>query len=450
VAYVQALALVEQHRHTEAGPWLDIAQRSIPSRVDLTVAAARAQIQTGDAEAALAALDQLANAHPYAPRVWTGLGEAHLASGAGAEASRKARQALDRALEREVVPAEARLLLAKLELDVVREDPAAWGRALELHEKAAETNPNLPRYRGALGVLLADMGHPRRAEETLRSVADEPGVDASSLIALARVSADRAAASGKTKQKKAGKQIKEWLAAAEAAGAQADEVERARLLTAVALATPDSLSQLKTDVDKLAATAPKSVEIQVLRADVLRRTGDIEGAKQVMRLTMRRVPRRYRGRLHLMLARIEAQRGKRRAAAGLGWKGLTAMAKEPRPPAELLEAARFVVEQWQAIRQKGGARGVGRKLTQWVPFHPQAWLMRGKIQLDGGYLEYACASAEKAIALGPDIAEAHALLGECLRQSGDKERAKDSYTTAAKLARGTDLAKQYKKILRKL
>jgi tetratricopeptide (TPR) repeat protein len=450
VAYLQALALVEQRRHAEAGPWLDIAGRSIPGRVDLAVASARAQAYTGDAKAAVAALDQIATDHPYAPRVWTGLGEALLEGDADKEASRKARQALERALEREVVAAEARLLLAELELRVVREDPAAWGRALELHERGAEINPNLPRYRGALGVLLSDMGHPRRAEEMLRSVADEPGVDPDTLLALARVSAKQAALSGKRTRKKARKQIKDWLAAAKAAGAAADQVERARLLTAVALAKADELPQLNAEVERLAATAPKSVELQVLRADVLRRMGAFEDAKQVLRQTLRRVPRRYRGRIHLALARIEAQRGKRRPAAGLGWKGLTAMANEPRPPSELLEAAQFVVRQWQAIRQKGGARGVGRKLTQWVPFHPQAWLTRGKIQLDGGYLEYACASAEKAIGLDPDIAEAHALLGACLRESGDKERAKEAYTTAAKLARGTDLAKEYKKILRKL
>ncbi|HGG57944.1 MAG TPA: hypothetical protein ENK31_09135, partial [Nannocystis exedens] len=113
VAYLQGLALVEQRRLAEAGPWVLRARRFYPGFVELEVASARVALATGDRQAALRRLQGLAEEESYAPRAWTGLGEAYLATGE-ASALPKAHQALKRAVAREPRPAEAMLRLAEV------------------------------------------------------------------------------------------------------------------------------------------------------------------------------------------------------------------------------------------------------------------------------------------------------------------------------------------------
>lgn len=445
VAYLQALALTEQGRFDEAGPWIDRAKRMNPGRIELDVALARTQAHTADAAAAAKQLEQIANDDAYAPRVWTAHGEALLRADAKANAE-AAKKSFEQAVEREHLPAEALLRLGRLARFEARSDPEAFARAREHFERAAETNPHRSEPRAELGTLLADMGFAAQAEETLRAVAEE-GAGPDALLRLAVVAAERPVIKGRKQRKK---EIADWLDAAASAGADPNTVERARARIALADGSPEAVTIARQILDRLGPTDPKDVNLQVLHARAYVAYGDQAAARQILRTVQRKIRFQYRGRYHLMFARIEREFGSKRRAAALSWKAFTAMAKEGRSPAELLDAAAFGIKAWRAIKQKSGARGIARELTERVPFHPRAWLLRANVQLEDDKLDWACQSAKKAIALDPDLAEAHAAHGECLRRSGDRENAKKAYETAAKHAKGTPKAKQYRKMLRRL
>ena len=107
VAYLQGLALVEQRRFEEAEPWLARVEQLLPGRVEIEVARARVAVQTGDRVTALRKLSGLAEEEVYAPRAYTGLGEALLAQAPERRDLRAAQKALTRAVEREPRAAEA-------------------------------------------------------------------------------------------------------------------------------------------------------------------------------------------------------------------------------------------------------------------------------------------------------------------------------------------------------
>jgi tetratricopeptide (TPR) repeat protein len=126
------------------------------------------------------------------------------------------------------------------------------------------------------------------------------------------------------------------------------------------------------------------------------------------------------------------------------------MAREGRPPAELLATAEFAISLWWAIGQDRGALGIARDLTERAPFHARAWVLRGRAQLEADELDRARSSVAKAIERDDTMAEAHALLGDCLKAAGDQQAAAKAYQTALERAEDGDEARRYEKALRRL
>src|SRR5690606_32171485 len=123
----------------------------------------------GDRRAALRKLEVLSQDEPFAPRIWTALGEAHLELIAVAPDNTDPRElarhramaqtALERAVKQERRPAEAMVRLAEIWTSRRREDPEAAQKSLELLEQAVKINDRLPRYKERLGLALDFLGY---------------------------------------------------------------------------------------------------------------------------------------------------------------------------------------------------------------------------------------------------------------------------------------------------
>ncbi len=203
VALLQGLALVEQNRWAEAQPWLDRADKLLPGRIDVEVARARVEARVGDPEAARRKLEALAEEEPFAPRAWTGLGEANLAVAyrdvdprkpeqkPDPSSLREARSAFKKAVETERRPAEAYLQLAELTEQKRAEDPKLAQEVLELLGKAVTANEKLPRYAERKALYLAEIGRRKAAMAELEQLLDRPGVSWQVPAALARLTLER-------------------------------------------------------------------------------------------------------------------------------------------------------------------------------------------------------------------------------------------------------------------
>src|SRR5690606_22236780 len=147
----------------------------------------------------------LAEEEPFAPRAWTGLGEANLAVGyrdidlnkplaeqkPDATALREARRAFKKAVETERRPAEAYLQLAELTDLKRREDPKLAAEVLDLLGKAVAANEKLPRYAEREALYLAEIGRRRPAMAKLEQLLTRPGVSWQVPATLARLTLEQ-------------------------------------------------------------------------------------------------------------------------------------------------------------------------------------------------------------------------------------------------------------------
>jgi len=472
VAYIQGLALTEQGRWKEAKPWLERADRMIPGRVDVEVALARVEAHVGDPRIALRKLEGLAKEEPFAPRAWTGLGEANFVlwrsvSKAEARAEeepaedpevpaeeqldpaqllRDSEAALARAIEVERVPAEAHLLSGKIwDVRAIDRDNG-FQEALERHQAAADTNPQLPRYREALGLYLAYLGHRKQAIEQLSPMVGQRGISSATPLTLVQLSAEQAEALGTPMPA----EVAGWLEAAEELGAGETELAKTRSLVELVRATPEDLVAAQTRLEKLTEGDEIDVEAEVLLGRVILRQRESKQALSSVRRAIADVEESRSGRLEAVRGYIELRKGKYPQAAMFARAGFNLMLKEPRPPAELLEAAETAIDAYIKSRKPKPGVGVARDLTERMPYHTDAWTLQAEAELAAKKTSEALESAERAIELDDDNARAHQLIGNAWLRFGKKDRARTAYEKALELVKGTGLESSYRDNLRRL
>ena len=442
VGYLQALALVEQGRWPEAKPWVERSQKLLPARNELEVAAARVELRLGDKSVALRKLEALAEQEPYAPRAWTGLGEAHLLQD-GEIDSRAAKRALEKAIESEPVPADAYLLLADVWHGRRGEKfPNAEQKALNALENAAETNPELPIYKERLALYLADLGLADRALVLLRELAEERGIGALTVLTRARLEIDAPDAKG---------DLEELLEEAGELGADPFEIEFLRARALLIKDAKESIAEAQAKLTKLAAERPKHVRTRVLLARTFLKQFDRKAADQAARRGIQEVDEGDVGLLRLERARIAARTGKIGLAAPRSrsaWAKI--LAEERRTVAEILDAGELASRLFLRQNNDRVALRIAQELTDRLGYHADAWTIRARTELGAGQAADGRSSAEKAIELDPKNPRAHEIRGHCLLRFGDKERAREAYERAVALAKGTSKEAEYRANLRRL
>jgi tetratricopeptide (TPR) repeat protein len=445
VAFVQALALVEQGRWQEAGPWIERASTAYPGRLELRVAQARVQANTGDAEKAADALEDMADAHPGTPRVHTALGQARLVQ-AGEEGSTKAAEkALERALEAEARPAEAAFLLGMLLQRGVAKKPDRVPKVVAMYERAVEIDDSVPRYRTTLGMFLASQGEQARAAEVLRTIVDEPTPEPDALLVLSRVTTERAVAEHAPLPKE---DVEAWIAKAAEAGAPAVGVTKERARVRLAAGDATALPSVAAELGTLLASAPKDIDARMMHSQALRRLGDLEGARASVREGIARTLRVLDGRLYIEWAAIDHADGEERRAASLAYKGWKKVEAEPRPPGELVAHARVVADYWLEIDNTDVPRTIGRELVARAPHRADAHAFSARMSILDEDAERGCADAKKALELDPKLPEAHGAHAECLIARRDYAGARKELQTAIAGTKDDADRQRYKRRLR--
>jgi tetratricopeptide (TPR) repeat protein len=430
VAYLQGLALVEQGRFEEAGPWLERADKLIPGRVELDVALARVELRTADKTAALRKLKGLAEEEPYAPRAWTGLGEAYLEAEDDGSNLAQAKRALERALEREHRPAEAMLLLAEVWDGGRKDTPEAPQKARELLEQAAQTNPSLPKYRERLALYLAEAGHRAQAVDMLQEVIELEGIGPETMLALCRLAVEQAG----DEDEGAPEQLDAWLALAEQAGAAPAQLERERARAAVVTGSRKEAEAAHETLAALLEAAKDDTDLRVLYSRSLLRMFEREKAITALRRGLQLAPEAKHGFLYLEWARIEARTGSRRKASSHARVAWNKMLLADHTPAELLDAGELATVAFLRDKKPRPAVTISRTLSERVPYHARAWTVRARAQLADKQIKEASESAQKAIALDDSNPRAHRLYGDSLLRQGYRDKAKASYERALELS----------------
>ena len=427
VAYLQGLALVEQRRFEEAEPWLARVEQLLPGRVEIEVARARVAVATGDKVTALRKLAGLAEEEVYAPRAYTGLGEALLAQAPERRDLRAAQKALTRAVEREPRAAEAMLLLAQVWQLRRGEAPEGTRNALHWYEQAAASNPKLPRYREALAAYLADLGQHARAEAMLRVLVDEPGISWQTPLLLVDLVLARDSSAGRDAQL--------WIATANALGAEPAPLLRARALLDLSFGTAAGLRSAQARLEQRLAEAPEDVDCRILLVRVRMGQRDDEAAETLVRNGIYTVGAGSSGRLFLAWARLEQRQHKRKQAGLHARAAFHRMQAEGRPAVELLAAGELAITMFLRTEQIKLALGVSRELTAQLPDSAEVWRLEARAQLDAGESGKARRAAARAIELAPEEPLGHELRAQIALRSGDRK------TAAAALARALELAK---------
>ena len=441
VAYLQALALVEQGRWQEAEPWIRRTEEMLPGRVEIEVARARVELRLADKAVALRKLRALAEEEPYAPRAWTGLGEAELAVAEGDDI-RKARVALERAVEREPHAAEAMLLLADVWNRRRKIDPEGVRTAQDLLERAVETNPHLPRYREQLAYFLADTARPGRARKLLAELIDEPGIGGLTVIRYVQLSAD-------VGDKKI--DYDELLEKAKELGIDQRQLDRERArIDLFVKGERDDVAKAQKVLMVLVQQDAADVESRVLLSETWARQYDRKEAELAIRRGFPVTPDAQHGRLYLAWADIESRMGKPRIAAPRARSAWLRMLDEDRPAGELLTAADLATKLWIRQDNERIALTIAQQLTGRLPLHTESWTIRAKVELSANETAAARQSAEKALDLDPDNPRAHEIRGHCLLRFGQKDKARQAYERAVELVKGTRFEKDYRENLRRL
>jgi tetratricopeptide (TPR) repeat protein len=450
VALLQGLALVEQGRFAEADAWLARADKLLPGRIDVEVARARVEAQTGDPEVARRKLESLAEEEPFAPRAWTGLGEANLAVMAKAKdkpdetALKDARRAFKLAIQRERLPAEAHLQVALLADRKRADKPEVVAEVLEQLAKAVETNDHLPRYAERQALYMAEVGD-REAYDKLSKVVERPGIDWQAPLALARLVVDRFEFG---EQDQLDPKFDAWIAQAEELAAPARELE---LLRARALLLANTEADTKTAEAKLLALLGINETDIDARVYYIRTLGyDRDKALAEVRRGIQVVPEANNGRFYCEWSTIMSRGAKRRPAAMYAqtcWERLRA---DPNTPTILaLRAGEQAVRMLQRDKRPKPAMALAEEVTDHLPKSAVAWRVRADAELFASKAAEAKASVEKALELDPNDVLANMLSGDLWMRFGRKDRAKEFYETARDKAKGTPLEKEIGKDLRK-
>ncbi|MFY0536007.1 hypothetical protein [Nannocystis pusilla] len=431
VAYLQGLALVEQRRFAEAEPWLERADRLLPGRVEVEVARARVVVHTGDAATAVRKLEGIASAEHYAPRAYTGLGEAYLALGADSKDLRQAQRALTRAVEKEPRPAEAMLLLGDVWQRRRLKVPEAERNALAWYEQAAAAGLRLPATARPWPATSSTSAR-ARAEAMLRDLSKEPGIDPATPLALLGLALARADAQGAAIPAEAD----DWLAAAVTLGADADALTRARARLNLARGT--GLGRSGSDLEKLLRKRPWDIEARILAARVLVAQRDLEAAETLVRQGFYAAePGRDEvatGRLFIAWGEIAMKQRKRKQAALHARAGFHRLIGEQRPTVELLAAVEFATDIFLRTDQHKLALGMTRELTEALPFHGDAWRLHARALFDAGESPKAATRAiNKALELDPDNVRALELRAHVAARAGDRKTAREVLARALEL-----------------
>lgn len=456
VALLQGLALVEQNRMSEAQAWLEIADKLLPGRIDVEVARARVEVRHGDPEAARRKLEALAEEEPFAPRAWTGLGEANVTVAyrdvdrgqplveqkPDAAGLREARRAFKRAIETERRPAEAYLQLAELTDLKRRDDPKLAVEVLDMFSKAVAANANLPRYAEREALYLAELSQRGLAIAKLEALLDRPGVSWRIPATLARMHLDQLEFEehGTLPDGFDG-----WLAEAKKLGAPDNTLD---LLEARALLEREQPSEAVPKLEALLAANDKHLDARVYYVRALMDLRDRDAALVQVKRGISALPENMTGRLYIEWSSIMSRGGKRRVAATYGSTGWRRIKTQPDASAdELLQAAELAVRMLQRDQQLKPAATIARELTELVPTHSNAWVIRANAELRTNRGSDAKASAEKAVELDEDNPRAHDVLGQMWLRFGRKDRAKQSFEKAVELGKGTPQAAEYRKNL---
>jgi tetratricopeptide (TPR) repeat protein len=441
VALLQALALVEQGRWQEAKPWVDRAGKMLPGRHDLEVAAARVDLRLGDKALALRRLEALAEQEAHAPRAFTGLGEAHLLQdGKPEDASKrdkKAKRALEKAIDREAVPAEAQYLLSGIWHRRRMKDPEAEKKALELLRDAAKTNPSLPHYQVALASYLADLGYTREALERMDALEGEVGVAWPFTLRHVRLLIERRGALTEKKVEK----VEGLLKDAEEAGADALALRKEKARLELRRGSKEQLATARSELEAIIAARPADTDAHVLLAMTLLKQFDRKGADAVARRAVATVPEGDVGLLRIARANISARVGRTVQAAPMArsaWGAL--LASETSTTADLIDAGALTTRLWTRNKKDAVALRVARELTGRVGYHADAWIIRARTELAANEASDARTSAKKALELDPDNPGAHEIHGHTLLRFGDKAGAKKAYNKAIELAEDSEKA----------
>lgn len=451
VALLQGLALVEQNRFSEAAPWLERADKLIPGRTDVEVARARVEAHTGDPEAARRKLAALAEEEPFAPRAWTGLGEANLAvaihdrapgQAPDVEALREARRAFKKAVERERMPAEAYLHLAELTDEKRREDPKLVAEVLELFGKAVAANPQLPRYAEREALYLAKLGFRRQALEKLEAVLERPGTGPDVPMALAEIALMQVEFNERAQLPEA---FDGWIEEAKKRGATGRPID---LLEARALLERGKAAEVLAKLEPMLAAneTDLALRVYVIRAHMELR--DRDTALVLVKQGLAVLPEQYKGRMYYEWANIMSRGGKRKNAANyanIGWKNVVLQPDVTIP--ELLLLGDEAITLLNRDKQPKPAGNIGRELTEIAPFLSDAWVIRADAEIRTNRGSDAKASAEKAVELDEQNPRAHNILGEVCLRFGNKDCAKTSFEKALELGKGTPQEKDYAKNL---
>ena len=433
VAYLQGLALVEQRRFDEAEPWLARADRLLPGLVEIEVARARVAVHTGDHVMALRKLSGLAEEEVYAPRAYTGLGEAHLAQAPGKRDLRAAQKALTRAVVREPRAAEAMLLLAQVWQQRRAEAPEGTRNALEWYEQAATSNPRLPRYREALAAYLADLGQRARAEEMLRALVNESGITPETPLRLVDLVLENHENSGLPEG--VGREVQMWIGTAEALGADAPALTRSRARLDLALGTAVSLRAAQTRLEQRLDQDATDVDSRILLVRVRMAQRDDEAAETLVRSGIYTVGAGSSGRLFLAWARLELRQHKRKQAALHARAALHRMQAEGRPTVELLATAELAVNLFLRTEQIKLACGVTRELIQQQPDSAEAWRLEARAQLEAEEHGKARRAVARAIDLAPGAPQGLEIRAQIALRSGDRKTGVAALQQALTLAR---------------
>jgi tetratricopeptide (TPR) repeat protein len=446
VAYLQGLALAEQGRWSEASAWLERSDKLLPGRVDIAVARARVEVREGDVEVALRKLEGLAEEEPFAPRAWTGLGEAHLATltSSGEQATntdavlRRAEKAFAKAIEEEPVPAEALLRTGEIWLLRAEKQPEAALEALEFYERAAAMNPTLPRYRERVVLHRHALGLDVDAAADAKALAAEQGVDGAIPLVAAQIELLALEQERLTGRPEVYANIDDWLTKATEAGADVGMVLRARARLALRRGDNAELTARQTELLARVEAQPAEIGSRVSLIRVHAALGDKERAEGTIRRGLGVVPERQQGRLWLEWGRLELRGGSPARAASYTKLGFTRMAGEGDVPAqELLDAGDLAVRAAIRAKKPKPAVSVGRQLIERFPWHGRAWRIRAEILLATKEAGQALEAVTKAVELDPTDARAHELLGNVNLRFGQRDKAKAAYQAALELAKGT-------------
>lgn len=445
VAYVQALALAEQHRWQEADPWIDRAKAGLGNLVELRVAKARANAHTGDAKAAIKELDELADEYPHASRVFTALGEAHLATWEDREKDdppAAAKKSLKKALDREPRPAEAAYLLGTLYEHEAQSKASRADKALDMYDKAVELRAKEPRYRIAYGEYLATHGSEDKAREVLRELVDVDPSVGSALVTLARLEVQAASETGEAVKTK---DINAWLAKAAQGGATADELTMARAEVALATTAGPIPAATMKELTALIGRDAKNIGARALHSRALIRAGELRRARASLEYGIKHSLKVLDGRLYLAQAEVEAADRGDKYAARLAYKGWEKVEAEPRPPNELLRYAQQTAAYWESIDNAKVPRSIAKGLTTRAPYRAAAWAFRAEKQARDGYGPEACASADKALELDEDLPAAHAAQAECHIAKFEYPKARAALDKAIEMTKNEDELRRFKR-----